>query len=533
MPNLNTHRQSTVRNRLNWLKISLISLFGLILMLGSAMFSLIYFVNPNQYRPLISHLIKQQTGDKLKMGNLTWSFYPSIGLTIHNVEYTPDSSNKFKNSLITLEKGEFTLQIRPLLHGVFKVDKIILNGLHLKLVNDEIENNWQLETPNNSNLANNNYSIDLSEIRLTNSTIEYNNTQTKTAWQIPNLNLSLKHSHTGSISYFNPDGILNLHNVTYNLNQQIQGTLSLNYTRQQLSGNISSEQFSLNSVLSSLGFKPRHIFTYTPWQNLKFQTNFSANHNSFLINNTQLQLGKNILNLTLNATSLNPLLIYNQINFKQIELSDFTSINGYKLLSSTGNITGKIQRSSTNSSIVAQQSVKLNNLTLYGYDLHNLSLQIASILSNPLKIININETINQIKANTKLIVAPGDKNLALASNLGNLTTNLTYSNQQLNFTQLQLNGPDLRLNGNANINTTNNYLIANLNAQFVANPNTLTSKVIYPITINGNSSKINWNSVNQQIANNLGSSIIESGKNITKSTGSAIENIAHSIKNWF
>ena len=141
--------------------------------------------------------------------------------------------------------------------------------------------------------------------------------------------------------------------------------------------------------------------------------------------------------------------------------------------------------------------------------------------------------MSQIKANTKLIVAPGDKNLTLASNLGNLTTNLTYSNQQLNFTQLQLNGPDLRLNGNANINTTNNYLIANLNAQFVADPNTLTSKVIYPITINGNSSKINWNSVNQQIANNLGSSIIESGKNITKSTGSAIENIAHSIKNWF
>jgi hypothetical protein len=103
--------------------------------------------------------------------------------------------------------------------------------------------------------------------------------------------------------------------------------------------------------------------------------------------------------------------------------------------------------------------------------------------------------------------------------------------------QLVLSGPDLRANANGKLNTDTNYINYQVNAQFVADPNSLTGKIIYPATISGPitnpNNSVDWTSVNKQIAQNLSGSLINTGKDVGKATGSTVEKIGNKIKSWF
>jgi hypothetical protein len=87
--------------------------------------------------------------------------------------------------------------------------------------------------------------------------------------------------------------------------------------------------------------------------------------------------------------------------------------------------------------------------------------------------------------------------------------------------------------GNGVLNNNNSYLSARINAQFVAAPNSLTGKIVYPVSINGNQTTIDWSSVSTQLSKNLGSSLIDTGKQVGGTTGSVAKNIGNKIKSWF
>jgi hypothetical protein len=210
-------------------------------------------------------------------------------------------------------------------------------------------------------------------------------------------------------------------------------------------------------------------------------------------------------------------------------------LNGYRLKATNLNSQGNfIER---NNQIYADQDLDIENLTLYGYNLHSLSVKIATILSNPMKIISVPLTITQIQNSIAAANTKGQKNLNIISNLGHLSSKVTYTGKMIENHQLVLSGPDLRANANGKLNTDTNYINYQVNAQFVADPNSLTGKIIYPATISGPitnpNNSVDWTSVNKQIAQNLSGSLINTGKDVGKATGSTVEKIGNKIKSWF
>lgn len=264
-------------------------------------------------------------------------------------------------------------------------------------------------------------------------------------------------------------------------------------------------------------------------------SNISGTNKNLNISNIQITTPDSQIRGKVTVNSFNPISGYNSIQINYLDIADYINLNGYRLKAS--NFTSQGNFVERDKQIYADQDVAIQNLILYGYNLHSLSVKIATILSNPVKIISVPLTITQIQDSIAAANTKGQKNLAITSNLGRLTSKVTYTGKTIENHNLVLSGPDLRANANGRLDIDRNYMNYQVNTQFVADPNSLTGKIIYPATISGRpdnpDNSIDWTSVNKQIAQNLGGSLINTSKEVGKATGSTVKKIGNTIKSWF
>lgn len=519
----------------NWLRISIITFSSLAGVVIAGVVVLVTLVNPNDYKSFITAKVQQQLGAQLQLESLRWELFPHIGIKINNLTLTSPTPLG-SAPLVQLADGEISLQLLPLLHGKFNVDQIVLKNANISLLQNQTQNNWtfnrNFSAPNSDTASTSNQVIQLSKVKLENINVTYQNLATQSTTTIKNFNLLLQLGHSGIMRYSTADGNLILNNINYEVNQQLKGILDINYANGDYSGDIKTERFALPTLLNSLNLPSAGLIA-KPWQNFAVAGQFSVRSNSLQVNNAIINLGDSTIQFTLNADSLAPLHASNQMQIDKLEASDFAYLKGYHLRLKNTTLQGNIATNQTTNTLQINEKLNIENMTLYGYDLHSLSLQIGSILSNPLKIIAIPVTISQIRSSISAADSNEHKNLSMASNLGRLNANLNYSAPQLRFSQLTLSGPDVHASGNGVLNNNNSYLSARINAQFVAAPNSLTGKIVYPVSINGNQTTIDWSSVSTQLSKNLGSSLIDTGKQVGGTTGSVAKNIGNKIKSWF
>src|SRR5258705_242905 len=88
--------------------------------------------DPNKYKPEIVAAVKDKTGRTLAIeGNLSLSFFPSIGIAIGKVSLSePGASRIFAR----VEQAKISLALWPLLSKQVVVDRLTLSGLTLDLV---------------------------------------------------------------------------------------------------------------------------------------------------------------------------------------------------------------------------------------------------------------------------------------------------------------------------------------------------------------------------------------------------------------
>lgn len=511
-----------------WLKKILIGILVLMTVLIVSVLALITLVNPNQYKPLVINQIRATTGANMTIGNLRWKFFPQLGIKADDVSVQTNSGLN-QIPLLHVNSGALFLQILPLFHGQAIIEKVVVNGIQINLVTKQGQNNWNFNPTTNNN---SNFLLTLSKINLQNVNINYLNASTNQQIAINNLNIEASTYNDGKILYFSNNNLINIHKVNFKINSILDGNLDLSYDGNTYTGAIDTKKFSLPELLASCNLNGSSVAA-APWKNLRIvSANFSGNSNSLQLTNSQLELGSSTITTTAQISSFSPLVIANDTYIDHLEASEFVPLKGYHLklsdLHSRGGIAG-----TSMSSLVANQDLQISNLTLYGYDLNHLSAQIGTILSNPLKIITIPVTVNQIQASVKAAAGSDRKNLNLVSNLGSLSGHLNYRAPQLQFSPLYLNGPALRASGNAIVNTKNQLVNAAINAQFVAAPNSLTGKIVYPVTITANRATINWTSVSSQLTKNIGNSLIDSGKDVGNATVNTTKKIGSTIKSWF
>lgn len=510
-----------------WLKKIIVSFIALITISIIAALSLIVLVNPNQYKSLIINQVKTATGANLKIGNLRWKFFPQLGIKADDVSLQ-NNSELNQAPLLHVDSSALFLQILPLFHGQAIIDKVAVNGMQINLVADQFQNNWTFKSMAGNN---NNFLLTLSKINLQNVNVRYLNVDRKQQITINNLNIEANTHDDGKILYFSNNNLINLHKVNFKINSILDGRLDFSYNGNTYSGSIDTKRFSLPELLTSCNLDGAAV-TAAPWQKLVINATFTGNNDSLRLNTSRIELGSSTITTTAQVSSFSPLVIANDTYINNLEASDFVPLKGYRLkladLHSHGSISG-----TSPASLVANQDLQISNLTLYGYDLNHLSAQIGTILSNPLKIVTIPVTVSQIQSSVRAAAGSNRKDLNLRSNLGSLTAHLNYNAPLLRVSQIFLTGPALRASGNAIVNIKNQQVNAAINAQFVAAPNSLTGKIVYPVTITGNQATINWSSVSSQLTKNIGNSLIDSGKEAGNATVNTAKKIGSTIKSWF
>ena len=127
---------------MKFIKISLYSVFALVLV---AIVAGVYFIvtfDANDYKAQISDQVKQRTGRELSLGDIKPSVFPWVGLELQQIAL---SNAKGFNDLPMLqaERVDVRIELLPLLKQEVHVDTLRLHGLDLNLQKDKQgRTNW-------------------------------------------------------------------------------------------------------------------------------------------------------------------------------------------------------------------------------------------------------------------------------------------------------------------------------------------------------------------------------------------------------
>ena len=117
---------------MKWLKVSLITLSGLLLLLvaGAAILALSF--DPNQYKDEVEKLVKEKSGRTLKFhGDVKLAFWPSIGVAVGKVTLSRRAS---AHDFAAFDAAHVSVRLLPLLRGEVLVDQVRVAGLKASVI---------------------------------------------------------------------------------------------------------------------------------------------------------------------------------------------------------------------------------------------------------------------------------------------------------------------------------------------------------------------------------------------------------------
>jgi len=127
---------------MKFFKISLYGLGGLVLLLviGGGIFVATF--DANQYKPLISEQVKQQTGRDLTLGDIKPSVFPWLGIKLQQI--TLSNAGGFKaEKMLQMQQLDVRVALLPLLSQNIHIDTLKIHGLELFLEkNKQGVSNW-------------------------------------------------------------------------------------------------------------------------------------------------------------------------------------------------------------------------------------------------------------------------------------------------------------------------------------------------------------------------------------------------------
>ncbi|RBW66473.1 AsmA family protein [Vibrionales bacterium C3R12] len=177
-----------------------------------AVAALVLFVNPNQFKPLITEQAQKQTGLELNIsGDIGWTFFPTIGFEMGKTELK--NPQGFSNdTFFKVDRVGIEIDVTPLFSQHLKIGNIYLDGaeVHLETLSDGKSNLDALtqtsstapsETVANENPAQSDeqptassssaWSIDLAGITVTNALLEIQDHKAKTYTKLYDVGFSM------------------------------------------------------------------------------------------------------------------------------------------------------------------------------------------------------------------------------------------------------------------------------------------------------------------------------------------------------
>lgn len=130
---------------MKFLRILVSLLLLAIVVLAVAVLGLMFFVDPNKLKPIITDMVTQKTGYRVQIdGNLSWAIYPQVGVKITHMTFTaPDGEKPF----LDMQGIAIATTLTKLWHGQEQlvgdvaIDELTLMQAHAQKAHIDI--NWK------------------------------------------------------------------------------------------------------------------------------------------------------------------------------------------------------------------------------------------------------------------------------------------------------------------------------------------------------------------------------------------------------
>jgi len=345
------------------IKIVSITLAVILLLLIISPFIVAMVVDPNDYKPEISKLVKEQTGRTLTInGDLNYSIFPWLGISLGELQLSNSTIKGFsKKPFAKIKSADVKVKIMPLFSSKIEVEKIVLDGLTLSLEkNKQGVSNWDdliaksdKKTPNKNSTPKtkqatppkktddtNSSSIlpAIAGIELINANVDWNDRQLGQHYQLRDFNFT-----TGIIANDTPTDI----NISFSFKAnkpEVSGKASLSATLQfnieNKSVQLSNFEFTKN--INQKIQKPNNIEAKLSADSIKVNlTKETASVSKLKIAvlgielNTSLTATKILSNLkvkgTLSTNQINPKALLDTLQIQLPKMADSKVLNKAKV----------------------------------------------------------------------------------------------------------------------------------------------------------------------------------------------------------
>ncbi|MGL4734788.1 MAG: AsmA family protein [Enterovibrio sp.] len=107
----------------------------LLLIMMSLVFAVVagvlYWIDPNDFKPLITQEVKKQLGRDLVIGgDIGWTFWPTLGLSVEQVSLN-NPEGFLEPALLSVGQAKLQVAVRPLLRQQLDVEQISLHGARI------------------------------------------------------------------------------------------------------------------------------------------------------------------------------------------------------------------------------------------------------------------------------------------------------------------------------------------------------------------------------------------------------------------
>lgn len=181
------------------------TILSLLLLLILAIVLITTIENPNDYKNKITALVQDYTHRTLTLkGNLSWSFYPSLGIKAESVTLSNPAGFSNNTPFLSADNATFSIRVLPLLYLTLS-PSVEIDHAQLNLIQQNNANNWTFSSstpaaPENKTISENKKSstglplglvISDAKVNLKNSAFTYTSGQTNAKASGINANLGL------------------------------------------------------------------------------------------------------------------------------------------------------------------------------------------------------------------------------------------------------------------------------------------------------------------------------------------------------
>ena len=273
-----------------FLKYALISLIVLAVI---AVTLLVTLVNPNRFKPFIEKAVYESTGRKLTLtGDISWKIYPNLGVTVRDVSLSNPDGFKTPN-LVVLHSADVSVALIPLLSNHVVVKTLAIDGLDLALIKQNGVNNWTFTPPvaesspsGAAGGAPQAFQLEMKDFSLRNSSIHFDDFDSKQHYGVDNTNLVVDTEFGGVIKFDQAADKLELNKVKFNYNDLAVGKFYFNLqhlANPEYEGEVEFSKLQLNALLDQFKIAQAARKNLHLLDNISFKGNLSGDKNNLTV----------------------------------------------------------------------------------------------------------------------------------------------------------------------------------------------------------------------------------------------------------